>query len=52
MIRINGNDLTIDDVVAVARDGAHVDLDPTARERVELSQRWVREIADSQNPVY
>jgi len=49
---INGNDLTIEDVVAVARDGVQVQLDPTARERVEQSHRWVQEIVTSQNPVY
>ncbi len=52
MISINGNALTIENVVAVARQGERVRLDPEARQRVVQSQQWVSEILAHNHPVY
>ena len=52
MIEIDGNHLTIDDVVAVSRQGVEVALTQSARENMEQSCRWVTEIANAANPVY
>jgi histidine ammonia-lyase len=52
MIEIDGNHLTIDDVIAVARKGAEVALTQPAREKMEQSCRWVTEIANATHPVY
>ena len=48
---IDGTHLTLDDIVAVARQGAPVTLDPSARERVAASQAYADEVA-SQRPIY
>lgn len=52
MIQVNGQNLTIDDVVAVARKGEPVRLDATARMRMLESNQWLREIVLSDRPVY
>jgi len=52
MLNIDGIQLTIEDVIAVARRGEAVDIDPAARERMVRSQRWVQEIAAADLPVY
>ncbi len=52
MIVINGNTLTIENVVAVARQRENVRLDPVARQRVVQSQGWVGEILAHNRPVY
>lgn len=41
-----GSDLSLEDLVAVARHDAKVALDPCARERMEAAHRAVRAIAD------
>ncbi len=48
---IDGTHLTLDDIVAVARQGAPVTLDPSARERVAASQAYADEVA-SRRPIY
>jgi histidine ammonia-lyase len=52
MVTINGNNLTISEIVFVARNGALVDLAEDARMRVEQSHGWVNEIVASKRPVY
>ena len=52
MVKIDGNQLTIPEVVAVARHGEQVALDSLAQERMVQSNQWVREIASGQAPVY
>ena len=52
MITIDGNHLTIDDIVHVARQGERVNLAEDARRRVDLAHGWVDEIVTSKKPVY
>jgi histidine ammonia-lyase len=52
MLFIDGKDLTIAEVAAVARRGLEVDLAPEARERMVQSQNWVQEIVNADYPVY
>lgn len=54
MISVTGRDLSIDDVVAVARQGEKVaPVDVPVRERMELSMRWIeRVIASGDRPIY
>jgi histidine ammonia-lyase len=52
MIEIDGNQLTIDQVTAVARKGEKVFLSNQALSRIEESHSWVDEIVMSPNPVY
>jgi len=52
MIQIDGNQLTIDQVVAVARHGEKISLSDKALRRVEESRSWVEEIIMSDTPVY
>lgn len=52
MVVIDGHHLTLDEVVAVARDGAQVSLAPAARERLQQAQRWVEQIVAEGRPVY
>ena len=52
MIKIDGENLTIEDIVAVARSGARVELADTARDRIRRSQHWVAEIVQRSEPVY
>lgn len=51
-ITIDGENLTIDDIVNVARNGAKVALDPLARGKIKQSQAWVDEIVKRGEPVY
>ena len=44
--------LTIDEVVAVARYGAKVELDPAALEEVGTTRQRVEELANDPTPVY
>ncbi len=48
---LDGSSLTLDDVVAVAREAAPVRLDPGARERVAASQAYADQVA-RERPVY
>lgn len=52
MITLNGNTLTIEEVVRVARDHEPVQLSPQARSRVEQAHRWVQTIIAADQPVY
>ncbi len=46
-LTITGDDLSIEDVVAVARDGGPVEpLGAPVRERMEASRRWVRDAVE------
>ncbi|MFT3796924.1 histidine ammonia-lyase [Microbacterium sp.] len=49
---IGGAPLTVAGVVAVARHGARVDLDPDARERVAASRALIERLADDPEPHY
>lgn len=51
-ITINGHSLTIEDVVAVARFFAPVEIDPNAFEGVERARRLVLRILDEERSVY
>ena len=52
MIKINGNQLTLDDVIKVARFNEPVTLDPQAKGRMEESWAWVESINNDERPVY
>jgi len=52
MLLIDGAHLTIEDVVAVARQGRPVELDPAARQRMQRAYEWVQEITAASRPVY
>ena len=52
MLTINGNTLTIPEVVAVARNGDKVELTSLAKENIQRSRAWVLEIIDAGEPVY
>ena len=51
-VEITGEDLTVGDVVAVARDGAAATLAPAALERVRTGWEIVRRAAAEGRPVY
>ena len=52
MITIDGNHLTINEIVSVARHGEHAMLAGDARLQVDQSHTWVDEIVASKKPVY
>ncbi len=49
---IDGDGLSIDDIVAVARDGAQAVLSDRARAAMQASRDIVDELASSGEPVY
>ena len=49
---IDGNHLTLVCLESVARFKAQVDLDITARERVEQSAKNLKKLASSKTPIY
>ena len=51
-VTIDGEHLTIEDVVAVARDGVQVELAPSAKDAVQTSRAWIEEIIERGDPVY
>ncbi|MEO6715429.1 MAG: histidine ammonia-lyase [Mycobacteriales bacterium] len=51
-VRVNGDPLTVDDVVDVARGHARAELDPTVRERMERSRRYVVAAVERDDVVY
>jgi histidine ammonia-lyase len=51
-MQIDGNHLTIEDVVGVARHHLLVELTPKARQGIIRAQEWVDEIVASKKPVY
>lgn len=52
MIRIDGNSLTIEEVIRVCREGIEVALDDTARPRMEKSRAFVKKILREGRTVY
>lgn len=52
VIQINGNDLTLDEIVKVARNGWKVELTKEAEERVLKSRNIVDEIVDNNKVIY
>jgi len=52
MIYIDGNQLSIDQIVAVARHGEKVGLAELAQKKIQESRKWVDEIITSDKPVY
>jgi histidine ammonia-lyase len=51
-IKIDGENLSIEEIIAVARQGAHVDLASSARKKIKQSQKWVEQIIKRGEPVY
>ena len=49
---LDGESLTIEDVVAVAREDAKVEIPDYVKERVKSSRRVLEEILDSETAVY
>jgi histidine ammonia-lyase len=52
MISIDGRKLSLSEVVAVARFGEKVQLNPNARERMQQSHAWLQDIIEAGKPVY
>jgi len=51
-VMIDGEHLTIEEIVAVARHGANVTLASSAREAICRAQSWVQNIIKQEEPVY
>ncbi|RZI94783.1 MAG: histidine ammonia-lyase, partial [Microbacterium sp.] len=51
-VAVGGHTLTIADVVAVARHGVRVDLDPDALRRVSATRELIERLADDPQPHY
>lgn len=51
-VMIDGQNLTIDKIISVARHGAKVELAPSARDAMQTSHTWVEEIIRRGDPVY
>lgn len=51
-VAVNGNTLTIEKVVRVAREGVHVSLDREARARIASSRRSLEELVESGATIY
>ena len=51
-IILDGNTLTIEEIVAVSRYGVKVKLAPSAIEAILRSRKWVETIIDQNEPVY
>jgi len=52
MLTIDGNTLTISEVVAVARHGEDVELTSQAKENIRRARAWVQGIIAAGEPVY
>jgi len=52
MLQIDGNSLTIKDVLSVSREHEPVQLTPDARHKISASRKWVEDIVREGNPVY
>jgi histidine ammonia-lyase len=52
VIEIDGNHLTISEVVHVARDGEEAQLSPLARQQIQQAHNWVETILNHNKPVY
>jgi len=51
-VLINGENLSIDQVIAVARNGIQTKFDKLARTRVSESEKKLQEITSSEKPIY
>ncbi|MGE5632692.1 MAG: HAL/PAL/TAL family ammonia-lyase [Caulobacteraceae bacterium] len=51
-VKLNGKDLTIEQVVKVVRDGAAVEITPEAMDTIKASRQLVFDLVDSNVPVY
>lgn len=51
-VRLNGKDLTIGQIVKVARERARVEIEPEAMEILKASRQLVFDLVDSNIPVY
>ena len=51
-VLLTGRDLTVDEVVAVARRGARVALDAAARERMAAAHSLAQRVFESGVPTY
>ena len=52
IVRLSGRDLSLAQVVSVARRGATVEVTPEARERVRAARRFVERLAADDHPTY
>jgi len=52
MLFIDGNSLTIADIIAAARHGHPVSLDPAAHQHMGTSYEWASQMAAGDEPVY
>lgn len=52
LVKINGNDLTIEDVVAVARFGAKVELDENQKDAILISRKYVEDALAKGQAIY
>jgi len=52
MLEIDGNSLTIADVLSVSRQHTPVRLTPDAKAKIQTSRKWVEEILQTGDPVY
>lgn len=52
MIILNGNDLTLELLVKIARENQIIDIDENARKKVEASSHYLKDIANQDHPVY
>ncbi len=49
---IDGEHLTIEDIVQVAREGAVVELSDSSRNKIQTARGWVERIIEQKEPVY
>ena len=52
VVRISTHGMTIDDVIAVARDGARVEITPEAHDAMSRSRAQIEALAESDTPAY
>lgn len=52
MLHIDGNSLSINDVLSVSRENEPVKLTPETRNKITTSRKWVEDIVQAGNPVY
>lgn len=52
MIKINGNSLTLEDVVKITRNHEKVKIDPNAIDKIKRSQKYVEKILNTNKVVY
>jgi histidine ammonia-lyase len=52
MIHIDGNHLTLENIIRVARSNEQVNLSAPARKKIERAERWLQDIASEDRAVY